>query len=193
MACGRVVDDVFDIRVSYECLAAASKLKSVKGVSTSFVTTLFTKANEKANQRLLGQRCTRSYFYQNPQIVRRWREIGSPTTTGKGKCPYTTFSFRLAQSRRYIHLRCLQFCWLLLVFDTAPQKTVHSADRRKPAKATSAAIIRFPLFLRAAKMPVLQLGTKCAAALSPEQLRKQDLVGCRKHHLHLLRYYLTLA
>ncbi len=33
--------------LTYECLAAASKLESVKDVSTSFVTTLFTRANEK--------------------------------------------------------------------------------------------------------------------------------------------------
>ncbi len=40
---------------------------------------------------------------------------------------------------------------------------------------------------------LLQLGTKCAAALSPDQLCKQDLAGCRDHHLQLLRHYLILA
>ncbi len=141
---------------------------------------------------------------------RSYRKCHHLTITGKGKCPYTTFSFRLAQSNQvarkgFLTARKNRSSWdgtcicgacyfagFFWFCGHGPAED-YAFSRPQETCQNNFCSNNSISFLRAAKMPVLQLGTKCAAALRPEQLRKQDLAGCRDHHLHLLRYYLTLA
>ena len=81
---------------------------------------------------LLLRRRTRSFTGKAGHLLGAVRghracpfEAAYSHTTGEGKCPCTTVSFRLAQSKQYMQLRRLQFYWLVLNFDTAPQKMVH--------------------------------------------------------------------
>ena len=70
----------------------------------------------------------------------------------------------------------------------------HLTDRRERVRCCNICSSAYvPLVLRAGGVTVSQLNTKCANVLSPKQLRKQILAGCRNLCPHFLRHYMSFV